>query len=714
MLGSRKRRDEGEPLLHLNSEWSLDGLIGRNNLCENRATNGKISLGSSFRFIAITRPTWLSEMALQTLSTAHDAVAGASEVLNRLRGAFMLAMRSNSKTVFYTRSRVKDPASIIEKLFDRQVRYGDRYSIRSITDIVGYRLVVLYDDQLEAAFRLAVQVLRNCHSSEDPLISDSELWGSIHEIKFFPRSADFDDPYSALYRDLLSKPAIVGKTTGDLRTKIKLADPVGVPGSASSYSSMHIVVYAISYSVGAPKLVPLELQIRTAVEDIWSEISHENEYKVRKRNAWSPTLKKLYNSNTESVRTLKKQLNSIVPEKVSNIRETTKSIMEELVALRSNPLAQYNSYVLNLAYHIGSHSMNRERRKGFDKYGECIDRIRSEYVQRRDPVHAQALIQEFEGAKEALSHIASFDFSDAECQSSFRGLIRLEEARLDAIKIRMVTETNTDATDEDKNRLASRADELYAILDQIECDDGLHVKPVSMIQYFKYYVFRYGSNTKLNLVSDHLNACYSALKIDPTVDPDGMMVVMATRAFAQNFWENAEEYRAILKDTKNTYIAHAMRERYQQALRLAIESRDTFERRRGNSNKDEIDDLIFGASPFQEYTCANNVVMYATECLTNGVGAEFLSEVRYGIDALEKDSDDLLFFLGKGVSGLGDIWHTVMIGFRALEKFGYNRSRNASKAKEIAEHLWKEADGKIKNKRIEADVVSILNNNDLS
>jgi ppGpp synthetase/RelA/SpoT-type nucleotidyltranferase len=652
-------------------------------------------------------------MALQTLSTAHDAVAGASEVLNRLRGAFMLATRSNSKTIFYTRSRVKDPAGIVEKLFDRQARYGDRYSIRSITDIVGYRLVVLYDDQLEAAFRLAIQVLRNCHSSEDPLVSDGELWGSIHEIKFFPRSADSDDPYSILYRDLLSKPEIVGKATGDLHTKIKLADPVGVPGSTSSYSSMHIVVYTTSYSVGAPKLVPLELQIRTAVEDIWSEISHENEYKVRKRNAWSPTLKKLYSSNAESVRTLKKQLNSIVPEKMSNIRQTTKSIMEELVALRSNPLAQYNSYILNLAYHIGSHSMNRERRKGFDKYGECIDRIRSEYVQRRDPVHAQALIQEFVGAKEALSRIASFDFSDAECESSFRGLIRLEEARLDAIKIHLLM-TDPAATNEDKTRLPSKADELYAILDQIECDDGLHVKPVSMIQYFKYYVFRYGSQKKLNLVSEHLNACHSALKIDPTVDPDGMMVVMATRAFAQNFWENAEEYRAMLKETKNTYITHAMRERYQQALRLAIESRDTFERRRGNGNKDKIDDLIFGASPFQEYTCVNNVVMYATECLTNGVGAEFLSEVRYGIDALEKDSDDLLDFLRKGEPGLGDIWHTAMIGFRVLSKFEYNRSSNASKAKEIAEHLWKEADGNIKNKRIEADVLSILNDNNLS
>lgn len=43
---------------------------------------------------------------------AHDAIAGAPEVLNRLRGAFMLATKSNSKTIFYSRSAVvvEEPA----------------------------------------------------------------------------------------------------------------------------------------------------------------------------------------------------------------------------------------------------------------------------------------------------------------------------------------------------------------------------------------------------------------------------------------------------------------------------------------------------------------------------------------------------------------------------------------------------------------------------
>lgn len=647
-------------------------------------------------------------MPIQNSATAHDAIAGAAEVLNRLSGAFMLATKNNSKTIFYSRSRVKDPGSIIEKLFDRQLRYGEVYSIESITDIVGYRLVVLYDDQLLSAFRLAIQVLKNSHYSEDPLITDAELWKNIHEIKFFPRSQRYDDPYKVIHDALLSDPTTVGQPPSDWKNKVKLGDPVGVPGSKSAYSSMHIIAYTTSYSLGTPKLVPLELQIRTAVEDIWSEISHENEYKVRKRNAWSPELKDLYEENNSEVNKLKAQLNTLVPDALTKIRGNTKSVYTELARLRVSPVAQYSSYVLNLAYHIGASIFDKQTRAKFAKYEDCVERIKSGYSMRRDnPERANVLLSEFLKAKSALSEISKVSFTDADCQSSFNGLIRLEQARLDAIEIRIL-QTQLKQTDSERVQTTARADRLYSVLDEIQSDDTIHLKPISVIEYFKYYVFRYGSHKNQQLVRDHLNACYTALKIDPTVDQDGMIVVMATRALAESFWAAAEEYREMLRDAQNAFLLREMKDRYRTAFRLAVESRATYERRDKKATADKIDDLIFHTSPFQEHTCTNNVVMYATDCILNEVGEEIFAETQYGLSNLEFDLKRLLDFLESDEGGKIDIWHTTMIGFGALAQSKYNTDTNSARASAIAKRILEGSLPKSAHKRVEVDARRVL------
>lgn len=619
----------------------------------------------------------------------------------------MLATKSNSKTIFYDRSRVKDPGSILEKLFDRQLRYGDRYSIKSITDIVGYRLVVLYDDQLRAAFKLAVQVLRNCHYSEDSLVTDPDLWKNIHEIKFFPRSQNDDDPYTVMYRDLCSDPTVIGPASGDWEAKVKRADPVGAPGSKSAYSSMHIIVYVASYSTGQPKLVPLELQIRTAVEDIWSEISHENEYKVRKRNAWSPDLKQRYEENYLETKFLKEQLNTVVPYHVAKIRRNTDFIIRELAKLRSSPIAQFNSYVLNLAFHIAVTSLDNSGRERFDEYSACIERIRPVYAKRRDPSRMTDLLKEFEEAKARLSEVSKIEFSDADCQSSFDGLIRLEQARLEAIEIRVLLTSST-LSEEVKRTTIARADRLYSVLDEIQSDEALRLKPIAMIEYFKYYVFRFSSYKNSLLVRDHLNACYSALKIDPTVNHDGMMVVMATRALAQNYWESAEEYRSMLKDARNASVAREMRERYSDALMLALESRAAYERRDKVDIKRKVDDLIFGGSPFEEYTCSNNVIMYASDCILNGIGEEAFIELQYSVDDLQRDADELLAFLESGPHDNPDIWHTAMVGFGALAKSNHNANSNIERERRIADRILAELGTKIVHDRIRSDAQAVL------
>ena len=633
-------------------------------------------------------------MQMSVTSLAQEAIAGGSEVLTRLQGAFQLATKNNSKTIFYSRSRVKDPGSIIEKLFDRQAAFGAQYTIKSITDVVGYRLVVLYDDQLEAAFTFAIQVLRNCHHPHDTLIADPELWADIQEIKLFPRApSDPADPYVQLYNQLKADPNRIGKSDIDQTDKIRRATAEEMTKKKSAYSSMHIIVYMNSYSQGFLKRIPLELQIRTAVEDIWSEISHENEYKVRRRNAWSPKLKELYDENNQSVGALKQQFNVTVPQHLTRIRKTTQAIGGELNDLRSSPSAGYGSDILNLAFHIGKELFGKQERDLFDEYDRSVGNIRDQYLQHghKDAALAhEKILSEFGSAMEALKKLADMPLSDDQCQYNFRSLVKLEQVRLDAIKLRYLMRSRP-IKESVRNDVKQEADRLYSLLDEIESDRGLAIKPVAMIQFFKYYVVRYGSNAAL--ASTHLTACYSALSIDPTIDRNGMIVVMASRALAESVWGIAEDFRNKLGAGRNEYLKDMMRENYQKALSLSIESKDKYEMRSKITGKQKpIDDLIFSTSPFQEQSCLNNVVMYASDCLLNGVEQQFFSEVGYSLDGLEADVGKLKTYLERQNFDEEGFWHTVLIGFESLGESGGKFAHHSGSAREIAQALH---DGKL-------------------
>jgi ppGpp synthetase/RelA/SpoT-type nucleotidyltranferase len=640
-------------------------------------------------------------MQTSLTSLAQEAIAGGSEVLTRLQGAFQLATKNNSKTIFYTRSRVKDPGSIVEKLFDRQAAFGAQYTIKSITDIVGYRLVVLYDDQLEAALSFAIQVLRNCYHSHDTLIADPELWSDIQEIKLFPRApSDPADPYVKLHDELKANPGRIGKSVIDQTDKIRKATAEEMARKKSAYSSMHIIVYMNSYSQGSLKRIPLELQIRTAVEDIWSEISHENEYKVRRRNAWSPKLRELYDENNQSVGALKQQFNVTVPENLKRIRKTTKAIGSELDALRSSPAAGYGSHTLNLAFHIAKEMFGKAERDLFGKYDRSVVNIRDQYLQHANKDVSAAdrkILSEFSGAMKVLKKIAELPLPDDQCQHNFRCLIRLEQIRLDAIRLRYLM--RRPGKEDVRDQVKREADGLYSVLDQIESDRNLVIKPVAMIQFFKYYVVRYGSNAAL--ASTHLTTCYSTLSIDPTIDRNGMIVVMASRALAESVWGT------------NEYLKNTMRENYQKALSLSIESKDKYEMRTKITGKQKpIDDLIFSTSPFQEQSCLNNVVMYAADCLLNGVEQQFFSEVGYSLDGLEADVGKLKAYLEKQKLKEEGFWHTVLIGFEALGKNGGKFSHHARSARKIAKALH---DGKLTGcpfnelqDRIRSDICRVL------
>ena len=616
---------------------------------------------------------------------AQDAIAGANEVLDRLRAAFALSTRNNSELVFYTRSRVKDPSSLVAKLFDRQQRYAGKYNITDVTDIVGYRIVVLYDDQLGDALRLVMTVLRNCYHTDDKLIDSRNVWENIHEVKMFPRRNRQDDPYVSLHNQFcLEHPDVAG-------TKIKLVD-----ASDSDYSSMHIIIYLNSYSLGSKKRVPVEIQIRTAIEDVWSEISHKNKYKVRRPNVWSPDLAKLYDDNDNRVNIVKQHFDSGLPSQISDIRKTTDKILEQIHHISSNQTSGYQSTVTNLIFQIGVSEIGPKLRRAIDTYDSQLRSFRS----RNSLRGAEALARQLRTIRDLTTSVG-----DTQLRANVESLLNFEIARVEALSIRqelMRLKARRKLTDEVReNReitLKERAFRAYTAIDDFQRNENALLKSISLCEFWKFYLCRYSDAA--NHSTSHLISCQSSLIVDPLINSSHVLHYMVPRLLAYDNWEAAEaERETLLKlDVKAGNIIQSMRRKYADSLKFSLASDQKLH---SVSIDRSNNDLIHFRSRWDKYISLNNVVQYSSDCLNNGVGEYFFSEIGYGFDQFERDVEKLRTMAERvKVDHQCDFKHTLLIGL--------DTANRTAEAKKIAQELRSHSDWDQLPYRLKDDVFKVV------
>lgn len=189
---------------------------------------------------------------------------GAERVHLRLSSAYLTLDERFRKSIYLQKSRVKSEDSVRNKIIERR-RRKPQYQVSDVKDVVGFRLVTLYEDHLLSAFHSVLELLNLCASEHVRLFASEGLNSCIDEIKVFHRNHSKDDPYVKLYKIIHSKfsylkvPEIEHRETG--------------------YSSVHILVTSNLEVGGKSYRTPIEFQIRTALEDVWAEISHKLAYK---------------------------------------------------------------------------------------------------------------------------------------------------------------------------------------------------------------------------------------------------------------------------------------------------------------------------------------------------------------------------------------------------------------------------------------------------
>lgn len=244
---------------------------------------------------------------------ASLALAGADYVREKLIALSGVGPNSLYDQVYAIKVRVKSLDSLVEKI--REKNKGRKtpdssgasaraYSAFSATDIVGMRLLCLYSEDLLGVTQSFVKFLKFIQSDSVSLLYGEHLDDAIHEIQIF-KSDSNEKPYDAVYS--YCKELNLSQVNDNGEEKVRIHHS---PYGEKTYSSIHIVCFALSYSSGVAKRIPVEFQIRTIFEDAWGEIDHELEYKLKRKisRKLNRDLAESRDSFREILKELKKQL----------------------------------------------------------------------------------------------------------------------------------------------------------------------------------------------------------------------------------------------------------------------------------------------------------------------------------------------------------------------------------------------------------------------
>lgn len=229
-------------------------------------------------------------ISLQNPTTSLDlALSGASQIVQRLQSLSNAIGPDFEAKQFYTRLRVKSKNSIAgkieRKLLEKPDTFG--YSFRDMTDLVGFRVVTLYHEDLIDSIDYVLSLYLAGMRTPQPIFEKHDFENSFIEGIFYwnkPRDIyhQCHKHLSEKIRDELSRVQYKGNKRAFVRERIKKKKR-----DKSLYSSGHIIILANCYFDNVCLQIPVEFQVRPAVEDIWAELSHKRVYKIGNNYVWT-------------------------------------------------------------------------------------------------------------------------------------------------------------------------------------------------------------------------------------------------------------------------------------------------------------------------------------------------------------------------------------------------------------------------------------------
>ncbi|MES2538869.1 MAG: hypothetical protein V4632_23665 [Pseudomonadota bacterium] len=194
-------------------------------------------------------------LRLQTAGREHE-----QHILNAISNCGIATL------CYAYKSRVKTEEKLVEKV-KRKIKEKPDYSLTSITDVIGLRLITLFRNEIPQVLREVLALIKH----EKDLKPNPFEASHFEEVIIYTNAPSYD-PFLTELQNVLSEHMVVGNTIQ----------------SAEGYSSVHIVCrlvhdakIKINDFIEIPHKLPVEIQIRSVFEDAWGEIDHRFGYTIR-------------------------------------------------------------------------------------------------------------------------------------------------------------------------------------------------------------------------------------------------------------------------------------------------------------------------------------------------------------------------------------------------------------------------------------------------
>ena len=208
---------------------------------------------------------------------AFVALSGAEFARQRILHGLSVGNPSLEAEAYMIKSRVKAADSLVTKVLERLPKKPS-YKAEDVRDVIGLRLLTLFRNELPILVRRFLNFVE--WSQKDPffLFHGNMISDCIEEIIIYPTSVN-SDPYVGL---CIAEFASFGFFAKD-DPRYCGGVPVFIDTKDSRYSSIHVVLFANGANVNVGEKVPVEVQLRTSIEDVWGEIDHRLRYKLRQK-----------------------------------------------------------------------------------------------------------------------------------------------------------------------------------------------------------------------------------------------------------------------------------------------------------------------------------------------------------------------------------------------------------------------------------------------
>lgn len=437
---------------------------------------------------------------------SFENLSFAKQVAQRISASFLCIGPELEETLFYSKIRVKSDASVNEKLYRKRFlerKFG--YSYRSISDIVGVRVVVLKDSDLSNAFDLLSGVLDLGLSGGQPIFAIKSKWNNLTGAELYGRPSETQGQknlYENLHDHVTEK--IISDmelgNTPERKIKSTLSRIRYHLPNKERYSSAHFNFVASGYSDNRVEDVTVEFQIRTAAEDIWSEINHKYLYKSNNPYIWTPKIQDTYRELGDDSFEFKNKiedLSQIIDRFSKHSRDV--NLIEKKFKI---PRARAHSSLVFSLYYAMSGQFLTDPNGLLEQYERLIHKIRENFATKAfDEVcnEATSLLNLIDTEIDSDLQQDDLERTDTILLEQRKMLIQLEKIRinisrdLSSIRASQRSLQTGGAANETMlpNEVSASLINSYEQLCEYKNNADALIRPVSAISYWKYLCFKY-------------------------------------------------------------------------------------------------------------------------------------------------------------------------------------------------------------------------------